>query len=432
MKTKFSKTFVLIIFGLLSASAQAQTASFPKPPETPKHPLTDEYHGVKVIDDYRWLENWDDPAVKEWSAVQNSRTREYLDHLPARPAIKERLKQLAGASSASYYSLQFRAGMLFAMKNQPPKQQPMLVVMRSADDPTSERIVVDPNAARAKGSLAIDFYVPSFGGKYVAAAMSENGSEDASAHVFDVATGKELADVVPRVNFATAGGSIAWRADNAGFYYTRYPQGNERPAEDANFYQQVYFHRLGSDPAKDPLVLGEALLNAAVARQHARVRDAEPLRRLALRKAEVLDTALGHEPRGFLCELLAQLQRCRGPTHAHPSLEKRILARARVARRARRAGNAELGIRLALRNVADLELLEDAVARGVARDPPAPRIDAVLDDSGGARHRVRRHPRERFFHEADPHRDRSEAALLARAERAVTVVEADPRRADHV
>ncbi len=79
--------------------------------------LTDEYHGVKVTDDYRWLENWDDPAVKQWSAAQNARTRAYLDHLPNRPAVKERLKQFITNSSASYYALQFRAGMLFAEKN---------------------------------------------------------------------------------------------------------------------------------------------------------------------------------------------------------------------------------------------------------------------------------------------------------------------------
>jgi prolyl oligopeptidase len=67
--------------------------------------------------------------------------------------------------------------------------------------------------------------------------------------IFDVSSGKKLADVVPRVNFATAGGSIDWKADGSGFYYTRYPQGKERPAEDADFYQQVYFHKLGTSPA---------------------------------------------------------------------------------------------------------------------------------------------------------------------------------------
>jgi len=247
-------SLALCIFTL---SALAQGPTIPKPPDTPRHAVSDEYQGVKVTDDYRWLENWDDPSVKQWSAAENARTREYLDHLPARPAIKQRLKELVAAGSASYYYLQFRAGMLFAMKYQPPQQQPMLVVMRSADDPASAKLIFDPNTASAKGSLAMDFYVPSFGGKYVAVALSEGGSEDASAHVFEVATGKELADVVPRVNFATAGGSIAWKADSSGFYYTRYPQDNERPPEDANFYQQVYFHKLGADPKQDTYVIGK-------------------------------------------------------------------------------------------------------------------------------------------------------------------------------
>jgi prolyl oligopeptidase len=253
---------------LLAVSAVAQTASVPKPPDAPKRPVTDEYFGVTVTDDYRWLEDWDDPAVKQWSAAENARTREYLDHLPARAAIKDRLKQLIGGGSASYLNLQFRAGMLFAEKYQPPQQQPMLVVLRSADDPGSARVIFDPNSASAKGSLAMDFFVPSFGGKYVAAALSQNGSEDASAHIFEVATGKELADVVPRVNFATASGSIAWKADSSGFYYTRYPQGDERPGEDANFYQQVYFHKLGTDPKLDIYIVGEEFPRIAEIKLH--------------------------------------------------------------------------------------------------------------------------------------------------------------------
>ena len=246
----------LFVF-LLTLIALAQELAIPTAPATPKRPVTDEYHGVKVTDDYRWLENWDDPVVQQWSADQNARTRAYLDHLPSRPAIKERLKQLVAASSASYYDLQFRGATLFSMKYQPPQQQPMLVALRSADDPGSAKIVFDPNAASSKGSLAVDFYAPSLDGKYVAAALSENGSEDSSAHVFEVATGKELSDVVPRVNFATAGGSIAWKGDGSGFYYTRYPQGNDRPPEDANFYQQVYFHKLGTDPRQDVYIIGK-------------------------------------------------------------------------------------------------------------------------------------------------------------------------------
>jgi prolyl oligopeptidase len=245
------------VFCLLVLAAKAQTPAIPAPPDTPKRPVTDEYHGVQVADNYRWLENWDDPEVKQWSAGQNARTRAYFDQLSSRPAIKARLKALISGGSASYYNLQYRAGVLFGMKEQPPRQQSMLVTLRSADDPASTKIVFDPNAASALGSLAVDYFVPSFDGKYVAAALSKNGSEDAEGHVFEVVSGKELPDRVPRVNFATGGGSIAWKADASGFYYTRYPQGNERAHEDANFYQQVYFHKLGTDAAQDTYVIGK-------------------------------------------------------------------------------------------------------------------------------------------------------------------------------
>jgi prolyl oligopeptidase len=248
------RAYVAIL--LLTVAVQAQAPSIAKPPDAPKRPISDQYHSVKVTDDYRWLENWDDPASKQWSAAENARTRAYLDRLPARTAIKQRIRRLISASSASYYDLQYCGGMLFAMKHQPPEQQPKLVALHSADDPSSEKVVFDPNAAGSKGSTAVDFYAPSLDGRYVAAALSENGSEDSNARVFEVATSKELPDLVPRVNFATAGGSIAWKADGSGFYYTRYPQGKERTPADANFYQQVYFHKLGAAPKQDTYVMG--------------------------------------------------------------------------------------------------------------------------------------------------------------------------------
>lgn len=253
----------------LMLAALAQSPSIPMLPDTPKRPVTDEYQGVSVTDDYRWLENWDDPETKQWSVAENAHSREYFDRLPARAAIKQRFRELISASSPRYRDLQFRGGMLFAMKYQPPQQQWMLVALRSADDPDGAKVVFDPNITSSKGSLAIDFYVASLDGKYVAAAVSENGSEDSNARVFEVATGKQLTDVVPRVNFATAGGSIEWKADSSGFYYTRYPQGNERPPEDANFYQQVYFHKLGAGPKQDTYVLGKEFPRIAEIQLHA-------------------------------------------------------------------------------------------------------------------------------------------------------------------
>jgi prolyl oligopeptidase len=243
------------VFTVLPTFTRGQAVA--PPPLAPKRPVTDTYHGVHVSDDYRWLEDWNDPQVKEWSAAENSRTREYQDHLPTRPAIKQRLTELISAGSPRYFDLDYRGGTLFAMKAQPPKQQPLMVTLRASDDPGSERVVVDPNAMSETGSIAIDFYVPSPDGKLVAVSLSQNGSEDGVAHVFEVETGKQLNDRVPRVNFGTAGGSIAWKADSSGFYYTRYPQGSERSAEDTNFYQQVYFHRLGGDSREDTYVIGK-------------------------------------------------------------------------------------------------------------------------------------------------------------------------------
>lgn len=244
---------------ILAAAGMVAAQSPPKAklPETPKRPVMDEYHGLKVTDDYRWLEDWSDPDVRRWSAEENAYARAYLDQLPERAAIKARFKQLITASSGNYEDLQFRGGLLFAMRYTPPQQQAVLVAMSSADEPGSARIVFDPNAASRTGALAVDFYAASPDGKYVAVAVSEGGSEDARGRVIEVASGKELKDVVPRVNFATAGGSIAWKADDSGFYYTRYPQGNERPVQDANFYQQVYFHQLGTDAKQDSYVIGK-------------------------------------------------------------------------------------------------------------------------------------------------------------------------------
>src|SRR5712692_7022573 len=114
------------------------------PPPALKKPVTDVYHGVKVVDDYRWLENYSDPAVRAWSDAQNRYARAYFDRLPARPAILERLKQLYNYPSPGYFALGYRRDTLFALKKQPPKEQPFLVTLHSPDDPGSERIVLDP------------------------------------------------------------------------------------------------------------------------------------------------------------------------------------------------------------------------------------------------------------------------------------------------
>src|SRR5207248_2038553 len=108
-------------------------------------PVTDEYQGVKVEDNYQWLEQDDDPAVKAWSDAQSRRTREYLDKLPDRAAIEKQLTDWYAKTSPSYSGIVSRPGILFARTFQPPKQQQMLVTLASAEDLKSERMVLDPN-----------------------------------------------------------------------------------------------------------------------------------------------------------------------------------------------------------------------------------------------------------------------------------------------
>ncbi len=185
-----------------------------------------------------------------------------------RASVAARFRDLFGSAPVRYFEFHQR-GAFFAMKRQPPKNQPYLVVMKTAGDVKGERVLVDPNVLDPKGTTAIDFYMPSLDGRYVAVAMSEKGSEAGPAYVFDVHTGKKLADVVPRVQYPTGGGSVEWDAKGAGFYYTRYPQGSERPAEDANFYQQVYFHKLGTPAASDQYAIGKEFPRIAETRLEA-------------------------------------------------------------------------------------------------------------------------------------------------------------------
>jgi prolyl oligopeptidase len=255
---------ILVVSVALAGSVihQSARAADRGAPEAPAHAVVDTYYGEQVEDPYRWLENPADPAVESWISAENLRTRHYLDGLPERGPIFDQLYSQIAATSSSYAHLYAAGGQIFALYTQPPKQQPMIAVLTRALDAARPRIVVDPNALDPKGTTTIDWFVPSPDGKLVAVSMSENGSEDGTLHVFDAATGAELAEKIPRVQYPTGGGSLAWRADSAGFWYTRYP-GPDRPAEEQHFFQQIYFHRLGADPANDAYVAGKGFPKVA-------------------------------------------------------------------------------------------------------------------------------------------------------------------------
>ncbi len=226
-------------------------------PPTPKRPVADTYHSIRVTDDYRWLEDFDNPEVKQWSAEQNKTSRAFLDVLAGRDTIARQLRLIFQPPKATYELIAERKGILFAEKSDLQHQHPVIVTLASLDDLASERVVLDPDAIDPKHLTAIDFARPSVDGRYLAVSLSQAGSESGDLHVYEIASGKTLADLVPQVNYATAGGDAAWNADGTGFYYTRYPRNGERPAADMHFYQQVYFHKLGDKSENDGYALGK-------------------------------------------------------------------------------------------------------------------------------------------------------------------------------
>src|SRR5208283_2182503 len=176
------------------------------PPETPKRPVSDTYHGVTVVDDYRWLEDSSDPAVKQWVAAENQYTSSILDQIPIRAKLQQELTVAFKQRPDAYGDVKPVAGKIFAMKYDPTREQPTLVVLSSLESPV-EKTVVDPAQF---GGAAIDFYAPSTDGKLVAVSLSHGGSESGDLHIFDAATAQELAgDMTPGVNKGTAGGSAA-------------------------------------------------------------------------------------------------------------------------------------------------------------------------------------------------------------------------------
>ena len=248
---------ILFLIGALTGLTLISLPAVESTPQTPKKPVSNEYAGTMVEDPYQWLEKDNDPEVKAWSNAQNQRTRQYLDKLPDRAAIERQLTEWYARTSPSYFSLISRPETLFAMKFQPPKQQPLLVTLTSADDLKSEKVVLDPNVLDAKGTTAIDWFVPSLDGKHVAISLSKGGSEDGTLHFYETATGEGLPDTIAHVQYPTAGGSAAWNKDGTGIYYTRFPRKGERPEADLNFYQQIYFHKLGTADTDDTCSVGK-------------------------------------------------------------------------------------------------------------------------------------------------------------------------------
>lgn len=257
MRFPASALFLALAAQALPALAQDSTRALPPLPSAPRQTVIDTYWGVRVEDDYQYMERQDDPAVLTWAEKQNEFTRAWLDGRPDRKAILDRVVALTHSTSPEYYGLLARGGRFFALKEQPPKEQPFLVALPTLADTKGERVVVDPNAIDPSGGTTIDWFVPSPNGKLVAVSLSKGGTEEGTLYVYDAETGQKLPDEIPAVNNGTAGGSASWSEDGAGIYYTRCPRPGERPAKDLPFYQQIWLHTLGTPGSSDTYSLGK-------------------------------------------------------------------------------------------------------------------------------------------------------------------------------
>lgn len=248
------RTVLLVSIIAFSSLCSAQSA--PSLPPTPKHPVVDTYWGVKVTDNYRWLEYWASPEVKGWVAAQDAYTAAYMDKLPQRNSIFDYLKKTLAKEPVAYGGFQIRGGRMFALRGDPGQPALKLVVFSSPADKASERIIVDFAHLVPGKVFQVDWYHISPDGSLAALSLATGGSEIGSLYLINTTTGRQTGEVIPNVQFATGGGDMAWNADSSGFWYTRYPSPGERPAADLHFYQQVYFHRIGTPIQQDTHVLG--------------------------------------------------------------------------------------------------------------------------------------------------------------------------------
>jgi prolyl oligopeptidase len=244
-----------VIFGISLVIAPVAFAQLPVV-TTAREPVTNVYHGVTVVDDYQWLEDATNPAVVDWTRQQNERTRSYFNRLKFHEGLEQELWDLNAEGSVAYIPTDYRQGTLFALEGKPTTQQPLLIRLKSFYRPVLSKIVFDPNVWNTNGTTAMDWWVPSPDGRLIAISLSENGSENGTLHVFDTVTGRALPDLIPGVQYPTAGGSAAWNADGTGIFYTRYPHPGERPDADLHFFQQIWFHKLGTPASTDTYEFG--------------------------------------------------------------------------------------------------------------------------------------------------------------------------------
>ena len=216
-------------------------------PESAKGDVVDDYHGTQVADPYRWLEDPDSPETKAWVEAQNRLTFGYLESLPARKTIRDRLTTLWNFER---YGIPYhKGGRYFYSKNDGLQNQSVVYTASTLEaEPT---VVLDPNKLSADGTVALSGMAVSPNGKLVAYGLSSSGSDWQEYRVREIDSGNDRTDVLKWIKFS----GVAWTKDNRGFFYSRYAEPSQGEAmSGTNKGQKLYYHRLGDPQEKDVLI----------------------------------------------------------------------------------------------------------------------------------------------------------------------------------
>lgn len=215
-------------------------------PAARKGEQIDDYHGVKVADPYRWLEDLDSEETRAWVEAENKLTFAFLNEIPARPKIKDRLTRLWNYER---FGVPFKEGNnYFYSRNSGLQNQSVLYTVTALDG--QPKLLLDPNTLSTDGTVALSALQVSNDGKLLAYSLSASGSDWQEWKVRDVETGKDLSDDLRWVKFSGA----SWTPDGKGFFYSRYDEPKGDSLKGTNYFQKLYYHNIGTPQTEDMLV----------------------------------------------------------------------------------------------------------------------------------------------------------------------------------
>jgi prolyl oligopeptidase len=240
---------------LIAALALASVAVLPpSPPVAPRLPVTDDYFGTKITDDYLWMEDRSAPQFVHWLRGEDDYARAVLARIPGRDALLKRIAtHTAGGTVVS--GVQFAHGMVFYLKREPSENSPKLYMRPSTAG--AEKLLVDPTRQDANGKhYTIDYFQATQDGSSLVYGISEGGSENSVIHVLDVASGRESPETIDRCESA----GPSWRPDGKSFFYRRSVKVAAGESELNKYLNsRVYLHIVGTDPEKDQPIVGTGL-----------------------------------------------------------------------------------------------------------------------------------------------------------------------------